>query len=277
MSLELLTSAQAAQLLGVTAATVKRWSDAGLLPCVRTAGAHRRFAREDVSRFMEGRRAGQPPSGERWADRILGSVDPSALHGALVEERARLGAWWLVAGELGKAVHAVGERWVAGRLSIVDEHAASERLLRALARCGEGLAPRPGTPRVLLASAEGDDHVLGLALAELVLREWGWTTVWAGRDAPARELEAALLAGRADVVALSASLASRPEALARELELLGPVAREVGAPLLAGGAGPWPHPLPWGLRIQDFDSLRTFLRAEDARRGDRTQGENLQS
>ncbi len=261
-----LTSAQAAQLLGVTAATVKRWSDAGLLPCVRTAGAHRRFDPAEVARLVDGRRKDEPLPGDTWADHLL-DPDPAALHLLLLEERARLGAWWRVAERLGQAVRVVGERWEQGRLSIVDEHAASERLSRALARRADTLPARAGAPRVLLASAEGDDHTLGLALAELVLREWGWATLWAGRNAPAADLAAALEAGRADVLALSASVASRPESLARELELLAPVVTARGVRLLAGGAGPWPDPLPWGTRIRDFDSLRTFLQAEDVRRG----------
>ncbi|MFO0582826.1 MAG: helix-turn-helix domain-containing protein [Anaeromyxobacter sp.] len=266
-SSHLLTSARAAQLLGVTPATVKRWADAGLLACVRTSGGHRRFEPDDVARFLAGRRAAEPAAAEPWADRILGAADVPALVRLLLEERARLGAWWLVAGVLGEAVRAIGERWVAGRLTVADEHAASDRLLRALARCGEELPPRPGAPRVLLASADGDDHTLGLALAELVLREWGWPTVWAGRAASADELVRAIATRRAEVVALSASLASRPGALAEELERVVPALRAAGMPLLAGGDGPWPEPLPWGVRIQDFGALRTFLHAEDARRG----------
>jgi len=38
----------AARTLGVTADTVRRWTSTGLLPCVRTAGGHRRMTREDV-------------------------------------------------------------------------------------------------------------------------------------------------------------------------------------------------------------------------------------
>lgn len=39
---------QAARALGVTPDTVRRWTTTGLLACVRTAGGHRRIAREDV-------------------------------------------------------------------------------------------------------------------------------------------------------------------------------------------------------------------------------------
>jgi excisionase family DNA binding protein len=44
----LLSVGQASRLLGVTPATVRRWTEIGLLSCERTAGGHRRVAREDV-------------------------------------------------------------------------------------------------------------------------------------------------------------------------------------------------------------------------------------
>lgn len=265
----LLTSAQVARLLGVTAATVKRWADAGLIPCARTAGAHRRFTAQAVAEFTRARQ-GVPSvdPAERWADRILGAPDPLTLHVHLLEERARLGSWWAVAERLGPAMAVIGDRWAAGRISILAEHSASDRLARALARCAEALLPRPGAPRVLLASAEGDDHTLGLALAELAVREWGWPTVWAGRAAPAAELVRSLERGEADVLALSASVVSDPEALEAELALLLPVTRALRSPVVLGGAGRWPDPAPDGCaRARDFAALRAFLAAEDTRRG----------
>lgn len=48
----MLSIGQAARLLGVKPITVRRWTDAGILPCVRTPGGHRRVAREDVTDFV---------------------------------------------------------------------------------------------------------------------------------------------------------------------------------------------------------------------------------
>src|SRR5512133_308469 len=38
----------AARRLGVSPHTIRRWTDSGFLPCIRTAGGHRRMRREDV-------------------------------------------------------------------------------------------------------------------------------------------------------------------------------------------------------------------------------------
>jgi excisionase family DNA binding protein len=46
------TSSQAARYLGVSLATIRRWTDAGHISCYRTPGGQRRFAREQLDRFV---------------------------------------------------------------------------------------------------------------------------------------------------------------------------------------------------------------------------------
>jgi excisionase family DNA binding protein len=46
------TSSQAARYLGVSLATVRRWTDAGYVSCYRTPGGQRRFAREQLDVFI---------------------------------------------------------------------------------------------------------------------------------------------------------------------------------------------------------------------------------
>ncbi|MGZ3440760.1 MAG: helix-turn-helix domain-containing protein, partial [Polyangia bacterium] len=84
MSERLLSSAEVAELLGVSPASIKRWADAGILPCVKTAGQHRRFRREVVDRFRQS--AEPPPDDETertpaaaWADELLQDDDSGAL------------------------------------------------------------------------------------------------------------------------------------------------------------------------------------------------------
>ncbi len=46
------TSSQAARYLGVSLATVRRWTDAGYLTGYRTPGGQRRFSREQLDGFV---------------------------------------------------------------------------------------------------------------------------------------------------------------------------------------------------------------------------------
>jgi len=46
------TSSQAARYLGVSLATIRRWTDAGHISCYRTPGGQRRFARAQLDDFI---------------------------------------------------------------------------------------------------------------------------------------------------------------------------------------------------------------------------------
>jgi excisionase family DNA binding protein len=48
----LFTVSQAANFLGVSVASVRKWSDAGLLPAYRTPGGQRRYSLDDLEEFL---------------------------------------------------------------------------------------------------------------------------------------------------------------------------------------------------------------------------------
>jgi excisionase family DNA binding protein len=266
---DLVSTRDVAKMAGVGPTAVKRWADTGALPCVRTAGRHRRFRRLEVERFLR-EHAGGAATDEmgRWLEALLGEGESRAVEAQLLARRAALGAWHRAAEEVGGAVIELGERWRAGQVSIIEEHLASERLARALARIIESIPVDPAAPRCLLACAEGDEHTLGLALAELCLREAGWMTLWAGRRTPVSELER--LAGAVEMVALSASAASSDEReLRREADALGHACRAAGTSLFLGGAGRWPDRLAYGARLETLEALHRVAAAERAHRAER--------
>ena len=56
------TSSQAARYLGVSLATIRRWTDAGYLTGYRTPGGQRRFSREQLDGFVDSlQRTGATP------------------------------------------------------------------------------------------------------------------------------------------------------------------------------------------------------------------------
>ncbi|HUO62353.1 MAG TPA: helix-turn-helix domain-containing protein [Terriglobales bacterium] len=246
---ELLTTVDVGRLAGVGPTAVKRWADQGILPCVRTAGGHRRFHTAEVEKFLlTARRSGA----SAFVDLLL-QADGLGVEARLLTERSRLGSWLAVAEMLGVALAEIGTRWRAGSVSVVQEHLASERLGRALARISEALPVAPGAPRCMLACAEGDRHALGLSLVELALREAGWLTLWAGQDTPSADL--AEVARRRDVemIAVSASAVSvEPEALRRQVEVLGTACENSGVALALGGSGAWPESLSGAERFREL-------------------------
>jgi excisionase family DNA binding protein len=46
------TSSQAAVYLGISLATIRRWTDAGHIGCYRTPGGQRRFSRDQLEDFI---------------------------------------------------------------------------------------------------------------------------------------------------------------------------------------------------------------------------------
>jgi excisionase family DNA binding protein len=70
------TSSQAARYLGVSLATIRRWTDAGHISCYRTPGGQRRFSRPQLDGFVASMRRGRMPAAP--ADR---DQHPSSLGG----------------------------------------------------------------------------------------------------------------------------------------------------------------------------------------------------
>ena len=261
-----MTSTEAAALLGASPTSVKRWADSGLLPCVKTAGNHRRFTREALEAFVhrESDVPSQPAGAPDLLEMLLSSGVP-AIHGRLLTERAECGSWAEVCDRLGPTISAMGSAWADGHISVIDEHVATGRLTRALANVAEFVAVAPGAPVALLVAAEGDEHTLGLALAEVTLREAGWRTLWSGRGTPTELLSDAVHEHEVRLIAVSASSYSSDEVtLARYAAALAEVAREARCELIFGGSGAWPEPLPEGTVIRSFrafsDTARLLLR-----------------
>lgn len=257
-----LTTTQAAKLAAVAPSTVKRWADQGILPSTRTAGGHRRFERSAVERFLRGLAATSPADDapiQGWIRCLIGQRRHE-IDGRLLEARWRLGAWYRVADELGGVLTGLGEAWARGHVSVAQEHLASEALARALGRVGESLPASSGGPRCVLSCPGEEEHTLGLSLAELCLRELGWTSVWLGRRTPPEEVVRVVAAEPVAMVALSASAwSSDPERLAETVAEIGAACRERGADLVLGGQGAWPAAPPCGVRLDSFAALRGHL------------------
>lgn len=54
------TSSQAARYLGVSLATIRRWTDAGHIACYRTPGGQRRFSKDQLDGFIVSLQGGGP-------------------------------------------------------------------------------------------------------------------------------------------------------------------------------------------------------------------------
>ena len=113
------------------------------------------------------------------------------------------------------ALWLIGELWERGRISVADEHIATEISIRVLAlqREAQRVALARGDHLVMLATPSGESHVVALRMTDNLLREAGYAVVMLGADVPAHELAASATRYEPDVIGLSATMPGGEEKL----------------------------------------------------------------
>ncbi len=192
-------------------------------------------------------RAGGSPALRRWLMQALGEV---GLARFVTEGIARLS-------------EDIGGAWVAGRMPVFEEHLFSEAVQTVMRHALLPLQPasHDARPRVLLTTLSGEEHGLGLLMAEAMLALGGATTIALGTVTPMADIVAAAFAQDVDVVGLSFSERVSPVRLRAVL-------REVRTQLPArfalwvGGAGATraPGAVPDGCRAMGLADVAPALR-----------------
>ena len=248
-----LTSKEAARILGVSEASVKRWADSGLLPAIRTAGGHRRFQPADIA-FFQHSSAKQsaplpapkikllPADRAKLVDRML-----EALLKGRSEEVLSLFINLSLQGEsfariadefFCPAFRNIGRSWRHGELSIAQEHLAS--------RCGLDVLQRlrsiPNVPArdenlAICCSTENDFHELPLQIAVLTLENLGWKVINLGCSTPFFVLREAVEKYKPRLVCAASTILHDLDRAAAEFRDLRRTAENLNISVVLGGAG----------------------------------------
>lgn len=189
-----------------------------------------------------------------------------AMDGVALDEQLRrcwyrLGAVTFLEEIAGRFVWEVGEAWFDGRLSIAQEHFASERLRDFLTSQWRPLSDSARGPAVICAALPGEQHVLGLHMAATLVALSGWRVLFLGADIPVSEItQTASQLDNPRAVLLSVSQAAHSAPTRRAIEGLR---AKLPAPvdLIVGGVG-----APGGLdgchRMTSFIELTGWLAAQ---------------
>lgn len=70
---KLLNVSEAATYLGVSGASLRKWSDQGLVPVYRTPGGQRRYSSGDLDSFIDSMRQPAPMAVPRYGRAAVGS------------------------------------------------------------------------------------------------------------------------------------------------------------------------------------------------------------
>ena len=186
--------------------TIKRLMDTGLRP-----GKLIRQPLEELNALAEKRirprRETPPPAVESDVLALLKGHDVSALHAALTGLLLRHGLQRFVLETAAPLNRAVGEAWMHGDLQVFEEHLYSE-LLQLVLRGAINAMPRShGTPRIVLTTLPGEQHGIGLLMSEALLVSDGSQCVSLGTQTPFEDIRRAVVAYKAQVLAVSFSTA----------------------------------------------------------------------
>jgi len=138
---------------------------------------------------------------------LLKGHDVTTLHTTLSSLMLRNGVQRFVVETIAPLNRAVGEAWMRGELQVFEEHLYSEALQLALRSAINALPRVQGAPRVLLTTVPGEQHGIGLLMAEGLLAAEGASCISLGTQTPFDDIRKAALAHKVHVVALSFSMA----------------------------------------------------------------------
>lgn len=151
---------------------------------------------------------------------------------------------------------AVGDAWLNGDLRVYEEHLFSATLSDFLAELHRRFHQPNGKPRVLLTTAPGELHTLGLEMVRVLFAEAQANCIYLGAQTPITDMAAALTASQAEILALYFSAAYPGKQLLSTLEeLRGLVPSEI--PIWVGGAGTY-------IATQLPAGIKGFVSASDA-------------
>jgi DNA-binding transcriptional MerR regulator len=150
---------------------------------------------------------------------LISSHDMPMLRHCLARDLARHGTFRFVTELLVPLNEAVGEAWLRGQLQVFEEHAYTEAVQSLLHRIIAATPPPSAEvrPRVLLATLPGEPHGLGLLMVEAVLALEGACCTSLGVQTPVWDVVLAAQAFRSDIVALSFSGCTGPNATVEAL------------------------------------------------------------
>ncbi len=133
--------------------------------------------------------------------------DLGHLNHLLRGQKNRQGLSLFVRDTLARLNTVVGDAWLRGDIQVFEEHLYTEAVIDVLHEAVRTVTASSGFPRVLLSTAPGELHTIGLLMASAVLTLEGACCIRLGPQTPQTEIVAAVKACRIDAVGLSFSIA----------------------------------------------------------------------
>ncbi len=149
---------------------------------------------------------------------LLKSDDEVALRTHFARVLLRLGLQRFTVELVGPLNELVGEAWARGQIAVSQEHIYTEQMQHVLRQGIGSIPPGAQSPSVMLTTLPGEQHQLGLLMANICLAAEGARCISLGVQTPAWDIVHAARRQGIDVVGLSFSEALRLKAAYAMLE-----------------------------------------------------------
>ncbi|MBL8851338.1 MAG: B12-binding domain-containing protein [Planctomycetaceae bacterium] len=280
---ELVSPKQVARAIGVSESSLKRWCDTGRIPTTRTAGGHRRMRIADVIRFVreeqqplttpevlglppvtDGAQLGLRRGGERLADALLAGQAESVRRLLFDLYFAGHSLSLLCDQVIAAALHEVGRRWECRTAEVYQERRSCEIVQQALSEFRRLLPPTDSQWTALGATLSDDQYTLPGMMADLVLRDCGWSATNLGPSIPADSLASAVATQRPRLFWLSVSYFTDEADFVAQFTVVAEACRNAGSLLVIGGQmlnEPLRRRLQFGSHCDSMQQLESLARS----------------
>ncbi len=259
-----LNSKEVAMIMGVHVSTVKRWTDAGKLPCYQTPGGHRKFILRHINEFLAKNKKKSKKVNiielEGIKDRkLIQNIDhgeyekllPVFIKQALNADGNRLkttltGLYMkqyllhdIYDALVMPVLESIGDMWANNDISVAEEHLASNTIRNAVHALGETLERKDYKDKsyTLSLALSGDEHDLPLIMTKQILEIKGIPVINCGRNTPANSIKRLLKKFQPDKIIVSLTYIENKKLARQELDDLLKIASKTHAKIYVGGAG----------------------------------------
>ena len=259
-----LNSKEVAMIMGVHVSTVKRWTDAGKLPCYQTPGGHRKFILRHINEFLAKNKKKSKKVNivelEGVKDRkLIQNIDhgeyekllPVFIKQALNADGNRLkttltGLYMkqyllhdIYDALVMPVLESIGDMWANNDISVAEEHLASNTIRNAVYALGETLERKDykDNSYTLSLALSGDEHDLPLIMTKQILEIKGIPVINCGRNTPANSIKRLLKKFQPDKIIVSLTYIEDKKLAKQELDDLLKIASKTHAKIYVGGAG----------------------------------------
>jgi excisionase family DNA binding protein len=257
-----LSTREVAVLLNVTETTVKRWSDEGRIPCIRTLGGHRKFELKEIINFAEINGYSltgmlPPPMTFNQMEKLqfgvfsrnYSKVADVLLKEALESDREGVTEllfyliknnipFYTIADEIIRpALEQVGELWEKGKISIHEEHLVSQELTEAMIRVAPELHRKHSNGlTAAFACLEGELHDIGLRCLAYTFESEGWKIYYIGANTPTDSILSFIKGLKPELFALSFTMMENREKIVKDFNNISDTIHAYGGKLIIGGS-----------------------------------------